>query len=69
MLLWKRSVFIVLLIIGNQSKIKTIPQTGFETFISNNSRYKAQRFHGGFFELKRLEIFTRAFLLKIIIII
>ena len=38
----------------------------FETFINNNSRYKTQ-FHSEFFELEILEIFTIAFLLKIII--
>ena len=35
-LLWKPSVFIVLPIIRNQSKTKTI-RTVFETFINNNS--------------------------------
>ena len=37
-LLWKiPSVLIVLPVIGNQRKTKTIPHTGFEPFISNNS--------------------------------
>ena len=54
----------VLPIIRNQSKTKTIPHTLFETFINSNSRRKTQKF---FFELETLEIFTRAFLLKIII--
>ena len=54
----------VLPIIRNQSKTKTIPHTLFETFINSNSRRKTQQF---FFELETLEIFTGAFLLKIII--
>ena len=54
----------VLPIIRNQSKTKTIPHTLFETFINSNSRRKTQKF---FFELETLEIFTGAFLLKIII--
>ena len=54
----------VLPIIRNQSKTKTIPHTLFETFINSNSRRKTQKF---FFELETLEIFTVAFLLKIII--
>ena len=46
-LIWKRSVFIVLPIIWNQSKIKAIPHTVFETFINSNSWYKTQKIHGG----------------------
>ena len=42
MLLWKPSVFIVLLIIRNQCKAKTITCTVFETFINKKSRYKTQ---------------------------
>ena len=42
-LLLKPSVFIVLPIIQNQSKTKTIPHTVFETFINNNFRYKTQK--------------------------
>ena len=36
-------VIIVLPIIRNQSKPKTISHTGFKTFINNNSRYKTQK--------------------------
>ena len=42
-LLWKPSVFIVLPIILNQSKSKTILHTVFETFINNSSRNKTQK--------------------------
>ena len=41
--MWKPSVFIVLPIIQNQSKAKTIPHTVSETFVNGNSRYKIQR--------------------------
>ena len=42
-LFWKPSVFIVLPIIQNQSKTKTILHTVFETFINNSSLYKTQK--------------------------
>ena len=42
-LFWKPSVFIVLPIIQNQSKTKTIAHTVFQTFINNSSRYKTQK--------------------------
>ena len=61
LLLWKPSDFIVLTIIWHQSKTKTI-----STSLNNNSRYKTRKVSRcGFFELEMLEIFTRAFLLKI----
>ena len=40
--MWKPIVLIVLSMIRNQGKTKTIPHTVFETFIINNSRYKTQ---------------------------
>ena len=48
-LLGKPSVFIVLSIILNQSKTKTIPRTAFETFINNNSRCKPRNIRKNFF--------------------
>ena len=39
----KTSVFIVLPIIRNQSKPKTISHTVFETFINKDSRYKTEK--------------------------
>ena len=54
-LLWKPSVFIVLPIIRNQSKTKTIPHTVLETFINNHSENKTW----WVLELGILEIFTR----------
>ena len=62
-LLWKLSVLIVLQIIRNQSKTKPILHTVFETLINSKSRYKTRKVSwcGGFFVLKMLELFTRAF--------
>ena len=58
-------------IIQNQSKTKTIPHTVFETFIKNISRYKTQKLSWWVLwageKLSWLEIFAKAFLLKIII--
>ena len=66
-LLWKPSVFLVLPVIRNQSKTKTIQHTVSETFITTILDTKLKRFHGGFFKLDEiLEIFARAFLIKII---
>ena len=67
MLLSKTSVFIVLPTIQNQSKTKTIPHINFETSLTTILDKKLKRFNGGFFEMEMLEIFRRAFLLKIII--
>ena len=66
-ILGKLGVFIALPIIQNQSKTKTIPHAVFETSINNNSQYKTQKVSWWSFKPKMLEIFTRAFLLKLII--
>ena len=42
-LLWKPSVFIVLTVIQNQTKTKTVSHTIFEKFINNNPRYETQK--------------------------
>ena len=44
-LLWKPNVFIVLSIILNQGKTKTIPHTVFEIFLNKILDTKRQRFH------------------------
>ena len=66
-LLRKPSVSTVLPIISNQSKTKTNPHIVFKTFIKTIFDKKLKRFHSGFFELEMLQMFARAFLLKIII--
>ena len=48
-------------------KTKKIQQTIPETFTKKNLLWNLTRLHGGLFELKILEIFTAAFLLKTII--
>ena len=64
-LLWKLSVFIVLPIIRNQSKTKTIPHSDFETFINSISWYKTRKVSWcGFFKLEWLELFYRTFFIK-----
>ena len=70
LLLWKPSIFIVLSIIRDQGKTKTIPHTIFETFINSNSRYKIQKVSWrGFFELEMLkysqELFYKESLLEL----
>ena len=50
-----------------QSKLQKLSTLLLETFTNKNSLRNLTRFNGGLFELEILEIFTTAFLLKIII--
>ena len=65
--LLQKSVFIVLSIIYNQkNRKKNIFFPIFETIINKTSIWNPVRFHGAFFEFEILEVFTTAFLWKII---
>ena len=62
-----KSVFIVLSIIYNQKKYEENNFFSiFETIINKTLIWNPVRFHGAFFEFEILEVFTTAFLWKII---
>ena len=56
--------FIVLPIIRNQSKTRTIPHTVLGYSLTTILETKLETLHGGLFELEMLEIFTRTFVIK-----
>ena len=65
--LLQKSVFIVLSIIYNQKKYEENNFFSiFETIINKTLIWNPVRFHGAFFEFEILEVFTTAFLWKII---